>query len=311
MEAVYRAACGGLALAVALVLTAPLGAARVLRLMQHTRAISARLLVRLGSSVLGRLVVSSRRMRALASIWGRAASSCLGSAVGREGGAGLIVCTVTLGGLAGFVVAESPLGLVAGSLVSVVVVILKAESTLRLHDREVANEMPVAFRSLASSLAAGRTLSQAMANLGEKGQGAVSEAFSKAALRLSCGFSAQEALDKLSEELDAPGTELLTCALSVSHRTGSPLMRLFQRSASLLERQRELERVLSVKTAQVRLSVRVVCLLPAIMLALLTLISTDYRAGLATTAGMGSVTIAIMLDVVAVLVIRHLMRGVL
>ena len=47
-----------------------------------------------------------------------------------------------------------------------------------------------------------------------------------------------------------------------SHRTGSPLRDLLARSAALVERQGEFERELEVKTAQVRLSARIVCSLP-------------------------------------------------
>ena len=115
----------------------------------------------------------------------------------------------------------------------------------------------------------------------------------------------------MAGELDAPGVGLLVCALTISQRTGSPLRGLFQRSAQLVERQQEFERTLSVRTAQVRLSVRVVCLLPLLMVGLLSLISVDFQRGLSTTAGTLCVVVALGLDAVALLIIRRLMRGVL
>lgn len=311
MEALYRGACGCLAFALVMLFTADPGRALSQRRALRLRTQLARQLRVVGASRLGRLACRSRSMRVLAERWGRAAGDRLGLFLGEAGGSGLVLSLVVAAGVLGGLVALSPIGVVAGALVAAVAVTLRAEALRRGRERDVAREMPGAFRSLASSLAAGRTLAQAMANLGEQGTGLVSEAFSRAALRLSCGYSAQEALERLSDELDAPGTTLITCALSVSHRTGSPLMGLFERSAELLERQGELERTLAVKTAQVRLSVRVVCLLPWILVALLTLISPDYRTGLATTAGTASVAVAVVLDAVAVLVIRHLMRGVL
>ena len=86
---------------------------------------------------------------------------------------------------------------------------------------------------------------------------------------------------------------------------------LLMRSARLVERQEEFERLLAVKTAQVRLSVRIVCTLPALMVGLLSAISPDFRAGLLTPVGMGCLVLAVVLDALALAIIRHLVRGVL
>ena len=125
------------------------------------------------------------------------------------------------------------------------------------------------------------------------------------------GVSTEEAVDLLARELGVPGAGLLATALVVSHRTGSPLRDLLRRSAALAERQGEFERMLGVKTAQVRLSVRVVCLLPVVMICVLALISPDFQEGLLTPAGTGCVALAVLLDGLALLLIRRLMRGVL
>ena len=124
-------------------------------------------------------------------------------------------------------------------------------------------------------------------------------------------MSVEAALDALASELDAPGVSLMATALAISQRTGSPLQALFTRMAVLVEQQGDFERLLGVRTAQVRMSVRVVCLLPPIMVCLLALLSPDYRAGLFTTAGMGCLLIAVSMDGLALLAIQRIMRGVL
>ena len=116
---------------------------------------------------------------------------------------------------------------------------------------------------------------------------------------------------ELGRELDAPGVGLLTTALVIAQRTGSPLRGLFQSSAQLVERQGEDERMLAVKTAQVRLSVRIVCLLPLMLVLLLSMISVDFQQGLATPAGTASILLAACMDGCALLIIRRLMRGVI
>jgi tRNA modification GTPase len=64
-------------------------------------------------------------------------------------------------------------------------------------------------------------------------------------------------------------------------------------------------------TAQVRLSVHIVSLLPLIMVCVLSLISADFQKGLLTGPGMVSISLAAAMDIAALLIIRHLMKGVL
>ena len=132
--------------------------------------------------------------------------------------------------------------------------------------------------------------------------------FARMSLRLRCGVSTEDAVSELARELEVSGAELLAAALVISHRTGSPLRELLMRSARLAERQGEFERLLAVKTAQVRLSVRIVCTLPAAMVAILAIISPDFQSGLLTPVGMGCLVLAAALDALALVLIRRLVR---
>lgn len=176
--------------------------------------------------------------------------------------------------------------------------------------REVMSTMPGVYRTLSVALASGQTLAQAVSYVGAHERGPVADVFTRMSLRLRCGSSTEDAVVLLARELDVPGAELLAIALVISHRTGSPLRGLLMRSAALAERQGEFERLLGVKTAQVRLSVRIVSLLPAAMLALLALVSPDFQAGLLTPTGLACVALAAALDATALLIIRRLMSGV-
>ena len=181
----------------------------------------------------------------------------------------------------------SPVAAVAAGAIVVGVAAARELSRRRRARREVVAAMPGVYRTLSVALASGQTLAQAVAYVGSR-----------------------DAVALLARELDAPGAELLATALVISHRTGSPLRDLLMRSAALAERQGEFERMLGVKTAQVRLSVRIVSLLPAVMIAILALVSPDFQSGLLTPAGVGCVCLAAMLDGVALLIIRRLMAGV-
>ena len=220
-------------------------------------------------------------------------------------------CAIALVALLLAVLLASALaGIVVGVVLVALVVARDAAARQRMR-REASLEMPGIYRTLSVAMASGQTLAQAVHYVGSHGRGPASGAFARMSLRLRCGVSTEEAVGHLTDELTAPGVGLLATALVISHRTGSPLRELLLRSARLAERQGEFERLLSVKTAQVRLSVRIVCLLPVVMIGVLTLVSPDFQEGLLTPAGLGCVVLALVLDGVALLIIRRMLKGVL
>lgn len=224
----------------------------------------------------------------------------------RELASALVAC-----GCTGALVALSVTGLVAGVAVGAVASLAWCSAREAARRRELARQVPDVFRSLAGALGAGRTLTQAISYVGSLGDGPLNREFARASLMVSCGTGATEAVGRVAKVTDAPGVELMVCALSVSARTGAPLQGLFLRSARLAERRFELERELTAKTAQVRLSARIVSALPVLLVAALVLVSPDYRAGVATPVGLGCVLVAALLDVVALSIIKRLMRSVL
>ena len=209
------------------------------------------------------------------------------------------------------IVTWSLMGVLIASVFAICAIPLRSAYLVRSRRRKLSEQMPDVFRTLATALSSGQTLMQAIDYVGLHAGGLAAEAFGRASLRLRCGMPAEHALNALAAELDVPGANLMTCALSISQRTGSPLRELFQRSAVLVEQQGELERSLAVKTAQVRLSVRVVCILPIAMVMLLSLLSPDFREGLDTPIGTGCLLIGAVLDGLALLLIRSILKGVL
>lgn len=205
----------------------------------------------------------------------------------------------------------SPVGLVVGLAASVVGVPGVARSVERRRTRDLDREMPDVLRSLAVALGAGRTLSQAIEYVGVHERGRIGSEFARAALSLRCGSSTDEALRELESRLDVAGKGLLSTALSISQRTGSPLRGLLLSSAELAESSADLERSLVTKTAQARLSIRIVCAMPVLMVGALSTLSPEFRNGMATAPGMACLAVATLLDALALLLVRRLMRGVM
>lgn len=221
-----------------------------------------------------------------------------------------LLCALLAAVLAAGALFASPVAGVACGAVAVGSLAARELARRRRTSREVAAAMPGIYRTLSVALGAGQTLAQAVEYVGSHERGPAAGVFARMSLRLRCGVPTEEAVGLLASELGTPGAGLLATALVISHRTGSPLRELLMRSAALAERQGEFERLLSVKTAQVRLSVRIVCLMPAVMIAVLALVSPDFQRGLLTPTGLGCVTLAALLDGVALLLIRRLLRGV-
>lgn len=273
-----------------------LAASRWLGRAGRSRAVAA-LLARRDVRALAREVASGASERGLELGEGAAAAALLVAALAASVVVGLLMGSPVAGAAAAAALAGAAL--------------LRERSRRSRLRGEVLASMPGVYRTLSVALGSGQTLSQAVSYVGVHERGPAAEAFGRMSLRLRCGMGTEEAVGLLARELDAPGAGLLATALVISHRTGSPLRDLLMRSAALAERQGEFERLLGVKTAQVRLSVKIVCLLPAVMLCLLALISPDFQAGLLTPVGLGCVSAAAALDGLALALIRRMVREVL
>lgn len=225
--------------------------------------------------------------------------------------AALFCVLLALGGVVGGLLTQSVVGVPIVPLATLLLVRARVSAKKRLVSQTLAQEMPGVLRTMSSALASGNTLIQAVEYVGLHERGPAAQAFVRASLRLRCGMSLEDTLEELRSELAAPGVDLMVTALSISQRTGSPLRDLLQRSAELVEQQREFERMLSVRTAQARLSVRIVCSLPPLIVCVLAAISPDFRAGVLSAPGIVSLALAACMDAAALLIIRHIMEGVL
>lgn len=203
--------------------------------------------------------------------------------------------------------------LLAAMLAGVVFCLAIRLKAARLHQaarQQMACQMPDVLRSLSTSLSTNHSLAQSLEYVGLKQEGALSRQFLRTAMEMRCGKPMEEALNSLSRRLEVPGIQMMVCALSIAQRTGSPLKDLFSESARLIDQRQVLEQQLRIKTAQVKLSVKIVCALPAVLLALLSLISPDFRKGVSTPVGMGCIVVAVCLDLLALFIIGKILKGV-
>lgn len=222
------------------------------------------------------------------------------------------LCAATLGAIAVVAFLAQSLvsvGICAMSLLAFLPMI--ANYIMHAKRDKVAHEMPDVFRILGMGLSSGQTLTQAIAYVGIHKKGEAGHAFQQASLQLRCGAGITDVLKGIAVMLHAPGVKFLVTALAISQRTGSPLRNLFRQSAKLVEQQEQFKRLLRVKTAQVRLSVRVVASLPVVLICILSVLSVDFQKGLTRPLGVGCLICAAVLNAVALFIITQLMKGIL
>ena len=218
----------------------------------------------------------------------------------------VVVCWTAFSGMSVLLFGPS-LGFIAASIVSVALVSAARRAACTRRVQQHIREMPQILRSLSTALSSGKTLFQAFEYIGNDASNSLAPTFLTAALSLRCGMGLSEVLRTLDKTLAVPGSELLGMALEISQRTGGSLSDMLATSSRMLEEREQLVRSLRTKTAQARLSVKIVCALPVIMLLLLSGLSLDFRQAVCSFPGMLCVGIALMLDGCALLVIRHMM----
>lgn len=231
-----------------------------------------------------------------------------GAMLDKRRASAMVVLLMGAGLVVGGVVSLSVPGALIGAGAPMVALAVAGGRAKKATARDVERAMPEAFGALSVALGSGHSLAQAMRYVGVHSREPIRSEFMRVGFAIDCGFSATEALDGLIKRLHAPGLDMVALALKVSQRTGAPLKDLLEEAARLVGDRIELQRTLDVKTSQARMSARLVAGMPVAMIVFLTLLSSDFRKGVATVTGAFCVLAALSLNAVAWMVIRKIMK---
>ncbi|MBY4797229.1 type II secretion system F family protein [Collinsella sp. AGMB00827] len=221
---------------------------------------------------------------------------------------GLFIVGSLASGMVGVLIAGAPVVFLPMAALPGVLLIAKGRMRARQRNQELEAAMPEAFGALSAALGSGCSLSQAMRFVGGHASEPIRPEFTRVSLAIDCGIPATQALDALLIRLPVAGLNLVTLALKVSERTGAPMQDLLGRATQLVGARIELRRLLDVKTAQARMSARMVGLMPVAMAGALSLLSQDFRRGIACPVGALSMVFALSLNLVAWLIIKKIMQ---
>jgi tight adherence protein C len=181
-------------------------------------------------------------------------------------------------GTTGALLAAAPIDLGAGPTIALVLtapvaVVVGHEQQLaaldRRQHRQVTRELPTVAEQLAMLLASGRSVTAAIAHLGERGHGPCADDLRRITRRLQQGLDENDALREWADLRPTPGVVHLVGVLTLA-REATDLDRLVEQEAEAIrdDAHRDLLAALERRSQQVWVPVTVATLLPGSLLLL-------------------------------------------
>jgi tight adherence protein B len=178
----------------------------------------------------------------------------------------------------------------------------------RARMREMQRAWPDGLRDLVASLAAGRSLTQAVSALGAGGPAPLRAPFSRFA-ELARVLGTGAALEIVKEELADPTSDRVLEVLLLAHERGGPIVRtILEDLTDATTRDLKLLDELDTESLEMRINARAVVVLPWLVLLALTARGGEFRDFYRSSGGVVTIVIAAVLSAVGVAVLGRLGR---
>jgi tight adherence protein B len=177
----------------------------------------------------------------------------------------------------------------------------------RRHARRVGEAMPAVAQMLASAVAAGLSLRQAIIRSARDTPDPLGAELRRASAEMELGARVDDALTGLSARLPDPDLGLLVTAILVQRRTGGDLARALRDMSARLEERGRLAREIRGATAQARATAWMVAALPLLAAGLAESAAPGLISRTASTpVGVGVLVASVVLQVAGILMIRRI-----
>ena len=153
-------------------------------------------------------------------------------------------------------------------------IVRKAKERKYSHALQVA--MPQGMRLLCIALDAGSSLVKALDYTAQNCEEPLAGELKRVVWDLRAGQGFDEAMAHLSKRTGGTEFAYLAIAMEIQHKSGGRLGDVLQSVSKMLQQNIELTQDLQSKTAQARLSARVVSLMPIVLLVILSLLTQNY-----------------------------------
>ena len=169
--------------------------------------------------------------------------------------------------------------------------------------------MPEAVRLLCIALDAGSSLVNALEYAARNCDEPLATELSRVVWDLQAGQGFDEAMRRLRARTGGTEFSYLAVAMEIQHQSGGSLKEVLQSVSSMLQHDIELKQELDTKTAQARLSARVVACMPVALLLVLSLLTQGYLAAFFTSPlGLLLFFSPCLLEVLGVVFVRRGLR---
>ena len=232
-----------------------------------------------------------------------------GIACTAESSATLLVLSIAVVGAVGVAAAASPLGGLAADALVLAAVFLAARSRREREAEAARDGVPQALNVMGECFQSGYTLVQTMDQVADQADGLLAPLFAQCADTLRMGGTSREALSCLRGDARVPELSFVAVALDVQHQSGGSVTSVLGSAQRMVADEIELRRSMRVQTAQARLSARVVCLMPFVLVAVLSLMSDGFLdAFFGSAAGMAMLVVALAMEAAGVLLVRKMLE---
>ena len=172
-------------------------------------------------------------------------------------------------------------------------------------------QLPDALRMIAGSLGAGASFSSALYTIAKELNPPLSQELSLVLREQRVGIPLQDALNNFRLRVDTDSVAQVTTLLRVGVESGGSLSMLIDRLASSLEAHQHIRLKIDMLTTQGKMQALVIGVLPALLLAVLYWIdSAAMYLALSTSAGRGVLVLIVMLEILGVVWLRAILRGI-
>lgn len=176
----------------------------------------------------------------------------------------------------------------------------------RKRVEELQKGMPEVLRLLCIALESGSSLVMALRYAADNCDDPLAGELKRTVWDLEAGQGFDEALENLRARTGSSEFAYLAVAMEIQHQSGGSLTSILENVSTLLQQSAELKEELRAKTAQGRLSSRIVALVPFVLLGILSIFSPGYLVEfLSSPLGICLFALAMLLEVAGVLLVRR------
>ena len=175
--------------------------------------------------------------------------------------------------------------------------------------RQLEKQLPDALALIARSMQAGHAFSSALQIAGQESPAPMGSELRAVFSEIQYGESANEALSRWAERVAGEDVRVFVIAVRIQSETGGNLAELLHQTAALIRERQKLRGVVSVLSAEGRISAVILTLLPFVLAGLLTALNPEFMAALWTDPlGIRLITLALLLMLAGMLWMWRLVR---